>query len=302
MVKQYSLFESFNRFVRKLSKYSPEERKRIVDRLIKLGKGNGGIYSADEYGRRMIDGQIKRARNIAKLNNRKLNITTTNDWRNSVTVPATDIRLHKRPSSNWDGIDPEQIRQYRNSVRGIDSIVIPSLNSKTSKLNLADVTSHEVDEYSTLFRNSKKLGIKPSLTNRLTTFHNQTNPGKHEIGVLGREFRRRNKLSLIYNEQFPVRDKIELSHNSIKLKDLLKYMGSIRDKEKEILQSDKKPDILSILRKQKEVIEDFIRRKVEISKMENGFIKKLKTQTLRDDINRYNMSLDGNRRRLDFNL
>lgn len=65
MVPQYyfkqQLQESKKKLIRKLDKYTPEQRAKIRDKMLALGKENGGWYDADEYGARMHSGQLRRA-------------------------------------------------------------------------------------------------------------------------------------------------------------------------------------------------------------------------------------------------
>lgn len=303
-MKQYSfLSESFNKLVKRLNRYSPEDRRKITSKLIKLGKKNGGLYSSDEYGKRMLNGQVKRMHNIAKNNKRNLNILRSSNWKDSRIVPSTNVRVQSKPTINWDDtIDFLDHKTYRNSIRGIDSIVIPKHNIH-NPLSMADVVAHETDEYSKLFSNAKKLKLKPGEVNYLTYLHNKTNPGKHNLGVLKRELKRRNNLKNIYDVDFPNRDPNEIIHNDVSLKTLLKYKGSIKEQEKELLQNPTtKQSTLDILRKQKEILDKFILRKNKIHNMKDGLEKNLKLHQLKQDIELYNRNLDANRKQLKLNL
>lgn len=298
MTKYSFLDESFTSLSRKLSNYTPEQRKRIVEKLISSGQ----LYSPLEYSQKMISGQKQRLAKIAKQNSRNLRILDADKFDYLSTVPATNIKLMKKPISYWDGsIDKYATASYRNSVRGQDTVVLPKINNKNN-LSHGDAAHHEADEYSTMFSLAKRLKLNPNEVSYLTTLHNVTTPGKHNLGVLKREIKRRNKLSNIYGFNFPKRDINEINHNNVSIKTLLKYMGSIRNSEKELLKNKvTRSDALKILKQQKETIESFIDRKYEISKMPEGLLKSIRKQKLDQDIANYNIHLDANRKLLKFN-
>lgn len=296
---QYSfLVESFNALSKRLSRYTPEERKRIVDKLVKLGKKNGGLYSPEEYGERMLNGQWSRLQNIARKNGRKIKKFVVRNPLESGIVPATHADLLYKSTT-----DPRKIRNYRNNIRGIDIAELPSqVIGSQSSLEKAHIASHEADEYSLMFRNAKKLGIAPELFDLLNNRHNMTSKGKHHIGVLKRELNRSKKLNSVYGTQFKQRDADEFSHNDIPVKTLLKYLGSIKNKEKLIAGNPTYEKNLEILKKQKETIEEFIRRRNEILKMPSGFVKSLQISALKRDIDRYNYNISPNRKILKLNF
>lgn len=286
--------------MKQLSRYSPEERQKIVDRLIALGKDKGGLYSAEEYGKRMIVGQKKRLQKLAIQNGRKIRINDVNDRLQSGMIPSANIALLRKPNKS-----PQLIGLYRDRVRGIDTVNIPTsnqINPLHSIIN-GDVAAHEADEYSLLLRNSKRLNQPVSLTDELTHRYNKTNTGEHNIGVLNRERKRRKMLSSIYGNIFPERSQSEIDHNNVSLNTLLKFKDSLSKRELELRSAGTtKSDNLKQLLDQKSKIEEFIRRKQNIESMHDGIRKQIEISKLRQDLEYYNTHLDKNRKSLKFDF
>lgn len=69
---------SIRQLPKKRKLYTPEQWQSMMDKLQKIGKNANapisGLHSADEYGMRMYNGQMKRAFKTAKKHNRKLRI------------------------------------------------------------------------------------------------------------------------------------------------------------------------------------------------------------------------------------
>lgn len=298
MVKYSFLDESFTSLSRKLSNYTPEQRKRIVEKLISSGQ----LYSPLEYSQKMINGQKQRLAKIAKQNGRKLRILHSDNFEDFRILPSHNIKLIAKPVPEWDdSVNKVTTAAYRNSIRGKDTVVLPKINNKSNLLH-GDTATHEADEYSTMFSLAKRLNLSPGEISYLTTLYNKTSPGKHNLGVLKRELKRRSKLNAVYGYNYSQRDINEINHNNVSIKILLKYLGSIKDSEKDLLRNKvTKSDSLKILKQQKETIENFIKRKYEISKMPEGLLKSIRKQKLDQDIANYNIHLDANRKPLKFN-
>lgn len=297
---QYSFIqESFNKLVKRLSRYNPKERKRITERLIKLGKKNGGLYSPEEYGEKMINGQINRIKKLAKDNNREIVFQNIDSARSNIMVP-TSIRTIKKPSkTGWDkDVNKEELFTYRNSIRGKD---VASLPLKDKSLLAGDITSHEADEYSRLFLNAKRLKISPSELGELTNLHNKQSLGSHNIGVLKRELKRNQKLNSIYNYKLPIeRSNKELSNDSVKLNHLLKYQDYLSPKIKDWINKSENPYLnnLLYLKNQRNILEKLLNDKRNIVNMKDSLRKSIKLQKLRNEFEFYNNHIDSNRKRL----
>ena len=232
-MRRYSFIEESKRHLLKiLSRYTPEQQRKITDRLISLGKENGGLHSPNEYGRRMIDGQIKKIRKLAKSNNRNIDIFRVSNPLDSKTNINGSIidphnKIHRLSKSAADSID-----------KGNDSVFIPSAKSKISSkdketfgikpgyrnsLTSALNATHEADEYSEVLRNAKRLGISPdayAMLDKSATVSSGNHFSHYKHKVLKREKKTKKLLDRLFGKDssFHVpRSKEEMKVSSIPL-------------------------------------------------------------------------------------
>lgn len=205
--------------LKKRKLYSPAEWERIITRLQSVGKKNGGLHSADEYGRRMIKGQKERIKKIAKRNGREV-IVYQNPWdpANGSTRIAhiSDTTKHIEPDIIDYGSNPIQLDQQ---IKHLHSELIPNWDTgkldnsrRIIKKNLRDyrkssvplsqgeILSHEADEYSLGLANAKKYGLKNPYSgrNHLLEPGVQSLKSTHHAGVLDREAKRKHLLTTLY--------------------------------------------------------------------------------------------------------
>ncbi len=227
------LQEISNRTLLKKRKlYSPEQWAKMMAKLQKVGKGReettdkilkragvnllpkGGLHTADEYGKRMIAGQTKRAQKLAKKYGRKLEITNSPNAGGS-----TLIRFKKsKPDEILYAPGNQSARFKPSDMIGVERKTVRKLLRKPSNktLDAADTLSHEVDEYSIGHKLKNKL--KPDdLFADLT--YAQSVRSSHFPGVLDREAKRAHKLRTLYPTDFTgsyVRDRGQFARNKTK--------------------------------------------------------------------------------------
>ena len=237
-MKQYSfLTESRKKFIKRLLRYTPEEREKIRQALISNGRHglnrNGaymkGMYSADEYGRRAFEGQKTRMRKLAskngikdfKIKDRRNTDVLSGEMfgDNEISLPAITnpanssispslkkdvynyfVRMSKR---NPTTLTPEQLRQYGKPDstyfrRVKKSLAKPSNDNVSVPLTGYTVANHEADEFSSALKLAKKYGL--SIDDAIEKFRNSQarNIGSHNPGVLRRERNLYKDLSLMY--------------------------------------------------------------------------------------------------------
>jgi hypothetical protein len=226
MQKNPLLNESKRQLLKRLSRYTPEQVKKIRSKMLSLGKKNGGWYNIDEYGKRMINGQKLRAQKLASRYKRNLKFETDSIHSgNGSTILMPDkndiIRVSDNPffdnktitnkigmernilnNKNKNALSRKDIRKFTRDTR-----------NASKRLSNADTLAHEVDEYSLSLANSKKLNIDPNVSvfanglNQKKPFNApshsastyiQSIRSSHVGGVLEREAKRKNLLSRMY--------------------------------------------------------------------------------------------------------
>lgn len=202
---------STRQLLKKRKLYTPEQWRSMMDRLQRIGKNANapisGLHSADEYGMRMYNGQLKRAFKTAKKHNRKL-------YMDDYTYPNNGST-----TINWDGEDIISVSPYQTAKSAIRHYN-PKLYSRkilrsrlkdtrnmSNNLSLGNVLAHEVDEYSIGLNRARKYGIKPgdAEISGLGLKNGQAATSSHNPGVLDREAKRYKMLSSLYG-----RDKFNL--------------------------------------------------------------------------------------------
>ena len=211
----FIVFESRRKLFLNLSKrYTPEERKRIVNRLIEIGKKNGGLYNADEYGKLMLNGQERRIENIARKNFHNLRIDKVDQVGKAhtrmgkhfaiVSIPKDDAELLRSPISKNRIIPRSEYqdlgydKRYVKKMRKFNDRFV---NDNVSKpLNSANIAAHEADEYSLASKNMKRLNKTAEELDDLVDKQHKRTPSKHNFGVIKREYKRQNFLNMLYGK------------------------------------------------------------------------------------------------------
>lgn len=202
---------STRQLLKKKKLYTPEQWRSMMDRLQKIGKNANapisGLHSADEYGMRMYNGQIKRAFKTAKKHNRKLTLNT------NYSEPNNASTLIDFYDGDIISISPNQTAQpslkyiATHQPRKILRSHLKDTRNMSNNLSLGNVLAHEVDEYSTGLNRARKYGLTPGKVNisGLALRGGQARTSSHHPGVLDREAKRYKMLSSLYG-----RDKFNL--------------------------------------------------------------------------------------------
>lgn len=198
-MKSYSfLEESQNQFFKRLSRYTPEEQKRIVDKLFQIGKQNGGFHDRNYLASKIYDGQLKRIGNLAKKNGRKVGIAKSNYLQGNTALNR--LISDNMIRDNWRFHKPKTTRL---ATSGKDIIILPSKKIKNiAPIYKSDIASHEADEYSEILKWAKKYKISPEEAFLKSA---EQAPGiSHQVGnVLTREQKRNKRLKLLFPDFVP---------------------------------------------------------------------------------------------------
>ncbi len=205
-MRQYSaISESKSHLMKIRQRYTPQEWERIRKKMLSLGKKNGGWYSPEEYGRRMIKGQVKRARNL----NPNIKLQKVNNVFDAQAVLSSEpvvLGLPGRKSKITPPFTRENFKtakEYKKAVRDWYR-TFPSFKRNYSGLHAltsADVAAHEVDELSSAYKHAVKYGVFPTeIGDVMTRIHKDVNgfAGLHNPGVLKREAKRSRLLHTLY--------------------------------------------------------------------------------------------------------
>lgn len=231
MYQQNPLLEmSTRQLIKKRRLYSPEQWQKMMQKLQSLGKDPNapvtGLHSAEEYGKRMIAGQVKRARKAASKYNRKLKVHSSDRSRTSFRNDGDLIRYKKTAPFNASDKNEEI---YYNRLIGSDKNhrLKDSFNRKIIRKKLrddrlsvpnligADTLAHETDEYITALKLADKHNLNPIDIARVVT-PVQHKTGNHMPGVLDKEAKRAHTLSTLYGrDSFAMqpRDKFQFAKN-----------------------------------------------------------------------------------------
>lgn len=205
-MKQYTfLTESKKKLLKRLSKYTPNEIKKIRDRMISLGKNNGGWYSPEEYGHRMIKGQIERTKKLDP----KVKFVPIKDIFDASTEALLSGSILRIPnhrstilSRPFNKKQFKTKKEYKKALRDYyRSVISWNKNPKSSRaLTIADTISHEIDELSSAKKYAKKYGVFPteiqSISDKIRHLNNYA--GNHNPEVLKREAKRKHLLNTLY--------------------------------------------------------------------------------------------------------
>lgn len=196
-MKSYSfLEESQNQFFKRLSRYTPEEQKRIVDKLFQIGKQNGGFYDRNYLASKIYDGQLKRIGNLAKKNGRKVSVNKEDNpksWMTTVSKIVSDKDINRLSKNYFINSKPVRVLSS-----GKDLVSIPDKKGKLnlSLINKDNVINHEADEYSEILKWAKRYKISPQ-ESMLRSSNQSEFP--HQVGnVLKRENKRSKRWKLLF--------------------------------------------------------------------------------------------------------
>ena len=212
------LLESKAKLLRRLSRYTPEEVAKIRERMIQLGKENGGWYNASEYGKRMTRGQAKRLHNTARKYNRDISIHADDSVAkgNAETIFSRSGQYDKI-AVNPDAISIPSISKSKKRLTKRKDLrkLLRDPNEHNLFLTTGDTMAHEADEYSIGNALKQKLGLP-----KFNGFDDvQSKSSSHFPGVLRRERKRQHLLSQLYGRdanQLYVREKEQVVKNEFK--------------------------------------------------------------------------------------
>ncbi len=203
-MKHYSfLTESKKKLLKRLSRYTPEQIARIREKMLALGKENGGWYSAEEYARRMGLGQLKRARKIdpqIKFEPIKdIFEAETEAGSHILRIPSKKSQILSIPFSREHFKNKKEykkaVRDYYRSVKKWNENPYPA-----HALTRADTVSHEVDELALAYKYARKYGVNPTdiIDIQKRIYRTNNFAGNHNPEVLRREAYRHHLLNTLY--------------------------------------------------------------------------------------------------------
>lgn len=243
---------STRQLLKKRKLYTPEQWRSMMDRLQRIGKNANapisGLHSADEYGMRMYNGQIKRAFKTANKHDRNLKFDFNGDpndgyVRHLFGLDKISVSPNQTAQPVISNYDPKLYS------RKILRSKLKDTRNMSNNLSLGNVLAHEVDEYSTSLNRARKYGVIPGFTD-ISGFRSQNVQAvtsSHNPGVLGREAKRQHMLSSLYG-----RDKFKLwkrDHEQF-AKNKPKFVDKNIDIKREIFQDTSDENLVKKLRPQ----------------------------------------------------
>lgn len=204
--------------LKKRSLYSPEQWNKIISKLQKTGKENGGLHSPDVYGRRMKLGQLQRARALGSKYGKNIKFTqdpnkgaysSFSKYHNNIEVNLPDTDKRHMLYADSHSINPfrklkGKFRKYKHN-RTYYSQIDPN-KGKSKSLNDAITAHHEVEEISQLLRQAER--NKLSEWDYINKINNRINSkiknreGNHFPRVLGSEKRLSNRIETLYGPEY----------------------------------------------------------------------------------------------------
>lgn len=165
-----TIFESKRHLMRILSRYDKEGQAKIRDKMLALGKANGGWYNPVDYAKMFKSGQQKRAIDLRNRYHRYLFAgqvpfinnaqTITGKTSDIIAIPTNNAILHPQIKSKF--IRNVDIPQLTGRSSNIKTKYRRQLQNKTiPELDSAFATGHEIDEYSTILKLAKRHHTTP---------------------------------------------------------------------------------------------------------------------------------------------
>lgn len=196
MLKYSFLSESRKQFFKALRRYKPEDQRSIMKRLI----DSGSELDAEEYGRRLYIGHMKRLGALSKKYNRRVGVDYDSNPSLWGVYPTKFMYGRSELQNSLDTKKGVNV-----ATSGKDLIVVPKLSDPNyTMLQKADAVAHEVDEFDQIMRlsNGRKMTPEEVVVRTICERIPHTPPN-----VLNRERDRRALLKTMYQYN-PIRDRL----------------------------------------------------------------------------------------------